>query len=218
MKMRSTGTSRAAFGVEARGRGRLFSRSSRRLRQAQASRSRRSDHLTLLVKKKTLSRRDGRDGRDGREREKGGRFCCSCSATGGSAGERGGEGGGGGGGDSKWKEKYDKAVNEDLPKFWQDFQKKASLKLEVLADDVNRSFGKLNRKFKIGNKADSFKREVQLQFEALDNRFGLTTKVQNAVEQFRRNYPELKRKFTVFSNTTTGKVVLYGAFIYLIFR
>lgn len=109
-------------------------------------------------------------------------------------------------------------MNEDLPKFWQDFQKKASLKLEVLADDVNRSFGKLNRKFKIGNKADSFKREVQLQFEALDNRFGLTTKVQNAVEQFRRNYPELKRKFTVFSNTTTGKVVLYGAFIYLIFR
>ncbi len=31
------------------------------------------------------------------------------------------------GGDS-WKKKYDKAVNEDLPKFWKDFRKQAGLK------------------------------------------------------------------------------------------
>ena len=28
---------------------------------------------------------------------------------------------------------------------------------------------------------------------------------------------QLKRKFTTFSNTTQGKVVIYGAFIYLVF-
>ena len=76
----------------------------------------------------------------------------------------------------------------------------------------------MDRKFKITNKADSFRNEVYLKFESLDNKFGVKTKLENAFESFRRNYPEWKRKFTVFSNTTTGKVVLYGAFIYLISR
>ncbi|QDZ19811.1 hypothetical protein HOP50_03g23270 [Chloropicon primus] len=117
----------------------------------------------------------------------------------------------------EWKQKYDKALNEDLPKFWKEFRKQATLRAEILADDSRRALQKMDRKFKISNKADKVRNEVSLKFESFDNKFGVKTKLENAAEDFKRNYPELKRKFTAFSKTTTGQVVLYGAFIYLIF-
>jgi len=43
----------------------------------------------------------------------------ACAAT---------SGGKGSSGDSEWQKKYDKAVNEDLPKFWKSFRKQATLR------------------------------------------------------------------------------------------
>jgi hypothetical protein len=139
-------------------------------------------------------------------------FSCACAATSGQGNNENNKGS-----NTDWQQKYEKAISEDLPKFWKDFRKQASLRFEILADDMNRLGGKIDRKFRVSSKVESLKNEVYVKFESLDNKFGVVTKVENALEDFKRNYPELKRKFTAFSNTTQGKVVIYGAFIYLVF-
>ena len=60
-----------------------------------------------------------------------------------------------------------------------------------MADDITRLGGKINRKFRVSSKVESLKNELYIKFETLDNKFGLVTKVENAVEDLRRNYPEV---------------------------
>ena len=47
-------------------------------------------------------------------------WSCACAATSGQENEKNNS--------DDWQQKYEKAVNEDLPKFWKEFRKQASLR------------------------------------------------------------------------------------------
>lgn len=88
---------------------------------------------------------------------------------------------------------------------------------EILADDARRGLGKLDRKLGVGKKTDYLRNEIYVRFETIDNKYGITTKVKNSVDELRRRYPDLKRKFDKFASTPTGKALGIALFVWGVF-